>query len=197
MHTVENNTVVDDASNKVNQEHNGKDASTSYTDALNSAINSTRRKSIKDISNRFFYTVGDNNFLFEKELKVENIPLTSINKVPHTPEWCKGIISIRGVIMPVVDMHSIINNDENQKATITTTSKNKLKNKPYLLMIEHKNHDPIILQIDKLPERVNIKDYTYSRSANNSPDWQGKTWKNSTNKLFEVDHDKLFNSIKN
>lgn len=190
MHAVENNNVVENTDKQTDHESNKTEASSSYTSVLNSAINSTKRRSINDSSNRFFYTVGDNNFLFEKELKVENLPSTIINKVPHTPKWCKGIISVRGVIMPVMDMRILVNSEQKEDAQ-------KRKNKTYLLMIEHKNHAPIILQIDKLPEMVNIKDYTYSRSANNSPDWQGKTWKNSTNKLFEVDHDKLFNSIKN
>ncbi len=194
MHAVENDNVVESSDLKADHESNKTEASSSYTSVLNSAINSTKRRSINNSSNRFFYTVGNNNFLFEKELKVENLPSTIINKVPHTPKWCKGIISVRGVIMPVMDMRTLVNNEQKNKPKEDVQ---KRKRKTYLLMIEHKNHAAIILQIDKLPEMVNIKDYTYSRSANNSPNWQGKTWKNSSNKLFEVDHDKLFNSIKN
>jgi chemotaxis signal transduction protein len=194
MHAVENDNVVESSDLKADHESNKTEASSSYTSVLNSAINSTKRRSRNSSNNRFFYTVGNNNFLFEKELKVENLASTIINKVPHTPKWCKGIISVRGVIMPVMDMRTLVNNEQKNKPKEDVQ---KRKSKIYLLMIEHKNHAPIILQIDKLPEMVNIKDYTYSRSANNSPNWQGKTWKNSSNKLFEVDHDKLFNSIKN
>lgn len=187
MHTVENNNVVEKTEIKTADAY----ASSSYSAILNSSVDSTKRKKFSDSSNRFYYTIGSHNFLFEKNLKVENLAPAIINKVPHTPDWCTGIISIRGVIMPVVNMHTLLNN------ALKLEKKYKQTNKPYLLMVEHENHAPVILQIDKLPEIINIKDYTYSRSANNSPNWQGKTWKNSTNKLFEIDHDKLFQTIKN
>jgi len=186
MHAVEDNNVIEKANTKTTDTNE----QSTYTSILNSALNSTKRKRYNDSSNRFFYSVGDLNFLFETDLKVENLSETTINKVPHAPEWCSGIISVRGVIIPVVNMHILLK-DELKKL------KNKTQNKkPYLLMVEHNNHAPIILQIDKLPEIINIKDYTYSKSANNSPNWQGKMWKNSTNKLFEINHDILFNTIR-
>lgn len=189
MHAVEHNNVIEKASPKTTNTNRPS----SYTSILNSALNSKRRKRYNDMSNRFFYSVGDLNFLFEKDLKVENLSGLTINKIPHAPEWCLGIISVRGVIIPVVNMHTLLK-DELKKLKHKT--KNKQNKKPYLLMVEHNNHAPIILQIDKLPEVINIKDYTYSKSANNSPNWQGKTWENSTNKLFEINHNLLFNTIK-
>ena len=189
MHAVEHNNVIE----KANPKTTDTNEQSSYTSILNSALNSTKRKTYNDASNRFFYSVGELNFLFETNLKVENLPETKINKVPHAPAWCSGIISVRGVIIPVVDMHVFLKDELKKIINITKNKKNK---KPYLLMVEHNNHAPIILQIDKLPEIINIKDYTYSRSANNTPSWQGKTWKNSTNKLFEINHDLLLDTIK-
>ena len=188
MHAVEhNNNVIE----QVNPKPIDTNEKTSYTSLLNSALNSKKRKRYNDASNRFYYSVGDLNFLFETDLKVENLSDTTINKIPHAPEWCSGIISVRGVIVPVVNMHILLK-DELKKSK----HKTKQKKRPHLLMVEHGNHEPIILQIDKLPEIINIKDYTYSRPENNSPDWQGKTWKNSTNKLFEINHDLFLNSIR-
>jgi len=188
MHTVEHNNVVEKTEVKTPDTY----ASSSYTSTLNSAVDSTKkRRRLNNTSNRFYYTIGNHNFLFEKNLKVENLSATTINRVPHTPDWCTGIISVRGIIMPVVNMHILLNNE------LKLEKKYKQGKRPYLLMVEHDNHAPIILQLDKLPEIININDYTYSRSESNSPNWQGKTWKNSTNKLFEIDHDKLFNTFKN
>ncbi len=186
MHTVERDNVVEEANLKAIN----TDASASYHSALSSAINSKRKTRLSNSTNRFFYSVDTYNFLFEESLKVENLSVTAINKVPHTPNWCTGIISVRGVIMPVVDMRVVLKNEIQHKA------KSKSPKKPHLLMVEHKNHAPIIIQIDKLPEIVNIKDYTYSEATKSAPSWQGKTWENSTNKLFEIDHDILFNKIR-
>ncbi len=187
MHIVEDKHVVD----KTEIKTAGTYATSSYSSILNSAVDSTKkRKRFSDSNNRFYYTIGNHNFLFEKNLKVENLSPTAINKVPHTPNWCTGIISVRGVIMPVVNMHSLLNN------ALKPQNKYKQPKKTYLLMVEHSDHAPIILQVDKLPEIIDIKDYTYSISEKNSPDWQGRTWTNSTNKLFEIDHSQLLNTIK-
>jgi len=187
MHAVEHNNVIE----KSNSKTINTNEQSSYTSILNSALNSKKRKIYNDASNRFFYSVGDLNFLFETDLKVENLPEIKINRVPHAPVWCAGIISVRGVIIPVINMHALLN-DELKKQK----NKNKQNRKPYLLMVEHNNHAPVILQIDKLPEIININDYTYSKPANNSPNWLGKIWKSSTNKLFEMNHDILLNTIK-
>jgi len=190
MHTVDKNNVV-----KGNSELKQSDASKSYTSLLNSAIDSTKNKKVKNRINRFFYSVGEYNFLFEENLKVENIPLTTINKVPHVAEWCSGIISVRGVIMPVVNMHHILKNQTKLKTTSKGKAKNISSDKMHLMMIEHEHHAPLVLQIDKLPESVDIEDYTYSKPTKTMPNWFERTWKNSTNKLFEVNHNELFNQI--
>jgi len=181
MHTVDKNNVIE----RNDKDFKSDDASSSYT----SILNSTRRERSRNRTNRFYYSAGDFNFLFEQNLKVENLPQTTINKVPHAPKWCDGIISVRGIIMPVVNLHSVLKKEFDLPSTVKSSNS-------HLLMIEHKNHAPIILQIDKLPESVNIKNYTRSNASKNSPDWLECTWKNYTNKLFEVNHDKLFNKIR-
>jgi len=190
MHTVEKNNVVKKGKIKVESTE-----ASSYTSILNSAIDSTKRTNKRDRINRFFYSVGEHNFLFEQDLKVENLPLTKVNKVPHAPGWCIGIISVRGIIMPIVDMHMIIES-EFKKTKKKNNHKNKEQHKSYFIMIEHKQHPPIILQIDRLPETVNIKDFTYAKPLKSLPSWIERTWKNSKNKLFEVNHNELFKIIK-
>ena len=186
MHTVETNNMGKKSNNRIESTE-----ASSYTSILNSAINSTKQTNKRDNINRFFYSVGEHDFLFEQDLKVENLPLTKLNKVPHVPDWCVGITSVRGIIMPVVDMHMIIESEFKK-----TKNKNNKQHKSYFIMIEHKQHVPIILQIDKLPETVNIKDFTYAKPLKSLPSWIERTWKNSKNKLLEVNHNELFKIIK-
>jgi len=190
MHTVEKNNVVKKGNIKIESTE-----ASSYTSILNSAIDSTKRTNKRDSINRFFYSVDGHNFLFEQDLKVENLPLTSVNKIPHAPEWCIGIISVRGIIMPIVDMHIILESE--LKKTKSENHYNNKEQQSHFIMIEHKQHAPIILQIDRLPETVNIKDFTYAKPLKSLPSWIERTWKNSKNKLFEVNHDELFKIIKN
>lgn len=181
MHTVEQDNVISKNEDSLSEE------GLSYTSILNSAIDSTKRKTTRNRVNRFIYSIGNYSFLFEQELRVENLGKTNISSVPHAPSWCIGIANVRGNIIPVVDMHIIL---KNELEDIGNKS-----NKTHLLMIEHDNHAPIILQIDELPENVDIIDYT-SGDAKDLPDWVKCTWKNSINKLYEVNHDELLNIIK-
>ncbi len=183
MHTVEKNNVIEKASSNIELSEEGL----SYTSILNSAIDSTKRKKTRNRINRFIYSVGEYNFLFEQELKVENLANTSVSKVPHAPKWCLGIANVRGNIIPIVDMHILL------KQELKYSSKEN--SKKLLLMIEHKNHAPIIFQIDKLPEIIDINNYT-TGIAKDLPSWIKCTWKNSSNKLYEVNHDELLNLIR-
>ncbi len=190
MQTVDKSIVE-----KKNSNLKESDESKSYTSLLNSAIYTTKQNNIKNNINRFFYSIGEYNFLFEENLKVENIPLKTINKLPHTAKWCSGIINIRGVIMPVVDMHYILKNHTKFKAPNKDKSKEKKNHNKYLIMIEHKLHAPLVLQIDKLPESVDIEEYTGSKPTKLMPNWLERRWKNSANTLLEVNHDTLFQYI--
>jgi chemotaxis signal transduction protein len=135
---------------------------------------------------RFFYTIGLFNFLLEENIKVENLYEFTVNKVPHAPEWCSGITTIRGNIMPVVNMHVFL-----KTGTNTTPRKKKL------IMLEHKNYSPIVFEIDKLPEVLAINHYTTVKTPEKSPIWLKKALKNDTHTIYEINHLELLKQLKN
>jgi len=135
---------------------------------------------------RFFYTIGLFNFLLEESIKVENLYEFTVNSVPYAPEWCSGVISIRGNIMPVVNMHVFL------KTGKSTDSQNKK-----LIMLEHKNHSPIVFEIDKLPELISINNYIAALIPKKSPSWLKKALKNEKNIIYEVNHSELLRQLKN
>lgn len=136
--------------------------------------------------NRFFYTVGLFNFLLEESIKVENLYEFNINTVPYAPEWCSGVTSIRGNIMPVVNMHVFLKTGKN------TNAKNKK-----LMMLEHKNHPPIVFEIDKLPEVISVDKYMDAPVPKQSPVWLKKALKNEKNVIYEINHSELLRQLKN
>ncbi len=135
---------------------------------------------------RFFYTVGLFNFLLEESIKVENLYAFTINDVPYAPEWCSGVTSIRGNIMPVVNMHIFL------KTGRYAESQNKK-----LMMLEHKNHAPIVFEIDKLPDVISIDHYIDAPVAKKSPIWLKKALKNEKNIIYEINHSELLRQLKN
>ena len=157
---------------------------------LNSAIDS--RASSTDAQentiNRFYYSIGSLNFLLEQKLKVENISPNSISKVPHTQTWYKGIISIRGTIMPVISMHEFLKNRIDYKETNTNKES-------HLISINHAEFTPIALLIDKLPETVDITTYKTKKAPENSPRWFENTLEKENNLIINVNHKSLLEQI--
>ncbi len=136
---------------------------------------------------QFFYSIGTYNLLLEQGIKVENLSNIMINEVPHSPDWCKGITNIRGIIMPIVNMHSFLQTTK-KKAVSTKNQK--------LLMLEHKNHSPIIFQIDHLPELVFIEDYSAVKTSKKTPDWLTESMSNGKTTIHITNHDTLFEQLK-
>lgn len=158
----------------------------SYSSEIKEEIQSRSEYGIrtKKKNRRFIYTVGSYNFLLEQDIKVENLSNLSLNTVPHAPKWCNGIVNLRGIIVPIVDMHVFLN-------TGNKTSKNS-----QLMMLDHKDHSPVIFQTDRLPQIVYLDDYTTINIPEKLPNWIIKAIKNGTNTLYQIDHSELMTQIK-
>ena len=50
------------------------------------------------------FTLNDELYAFDALKVQEIIELTTVTKVPHLPGYLKGVINLRGTIIPVVDM---------------------------------------------------------------------------------------------
>ena len=157
----------------------------SFSTDLKSEIDSRSTRRAKNKITRFIYSVGNYNFLLEQDIKVENLSNLAINIIPHVPEWCIGIVNVRGNIMPIVDMHVFLK----------TNKKNKQTNAK-IIMVEHKNHAPIIFQVDRLPEMIFLDDYTHSKAPESSPSWLISSLKNKAKTIYEINHAELMAQLK-
>ncbi len=172
METIEKITL--------NQEKVKGNSTTSFTSTLNSKIGLTNAVSNETVR-RFYYTVGQFNILIEADLKVENFTKLSINKVPNIPAYNLGIVSIRGVIMPVIDMHSFLEIKKQNSNSITNN----------YMMIEHKDYAPIIFRTDNLPSMINLDKFTQSKNLKNTPNWVKRHLNDGNTSLFDIKHSEL------
>jgi len=147
---------------------------------------------VKEKQNRedlhYYYSSGSFNFILERGFKPETLEQTSLTKVPFLPTWYQGIISIHGLIVPVIDI-LLFAKSENLKVEDNSNSKE------YLLKLEHPNHQPIVMKLDNIPKLVNMKKLKEVKRDNNSPDWIENYLENDEVKIASVDHDKLFNKL--
>jgi chemotaxis signal transduction protein len=162
----------------------------SFSSTLKAAIDLSTNvtKVDKNIVNRYFYSVGTYNFLLEDNVRAETINDKKINEVPYLPKWHEGIISIRGVIMPVINIHAFL------QAQMKNTNKT-VTDKSYLLKLEHEEHPPIVFKVDKLPEMINIKNFKTTKKNKNTPDWIQHYLTQGSTKIAHVNHKGLFEQI--
>lgn len=161
---------------------NGRESETAFK---SSQLTESSQKNKSYNHSRFFYSVGLFNFLLEGNIKVENLYEFTINTVPYAPEWCAGVTSIRGNIMPVVNMHTFL------KTGKQSDSRNKK-----LMMLEHKHHSPIVFEIDKLPELISTDHYMDAPVPTKSPVWVKRALKNEQNVIYEINHAELLQQLK-
>lgn len=160
-------------------------------DKLSSKIDQIQQES-KEQSNRedlvYYYSSGNFNFILEHGFKPETLETTELTKVPFLPKWYDGIMSIHGLIMPVID---ILKFAQNQKLDVTSNPNKK----NYLLKLEHADHKPIVFRLDSIPQLVNAKQLEKVDKDNNAPAWINNYLKNDSIKLALVDHNKLFDQL--
>lgn len=153
---------------------------------INTLVEEDSNKSNReDLS--YYYSSGNFNFILEHGFKPETLETTELTPVPFLPKWYDGIISIHGLIMPVID---ILKFAISQNIDVIASNK-----KNYLLKLEHVDHRPIVFKLDSIPQLVNIKQLQTQETDENTPDWVKSYLKNDTIQLALVDHNKLFDQL--
>lgn len=56
------------------------------------------------VSTYLTFGLGDETFAFEVDNVREVLDLSDITRVPRTPDFMRGVINLRGAVVPVVDM---------------------------------------------------------------------------------------------
>ena len=65
---------------------------------------------------RYGFKVGDFGFIMAEKEKAEIIDQPAVCPMPNTPIWFKGIINVRGNLVPVFDLKKFLDMDDGQKS---------------------------------------------------------------------------------
>lgn len=136
----------------------------------------------------FFYRIDQLRVLIEDDIKMEVLSESKIYPIPNAPAWYLGTSSVRGTILPVINIHYLLGMD------IPAT-----RQRQWLLKLEHPLFSSIIIAIDSLPSQISLNTLS-SFSANNNtyyPHWiESSALKNKNVFLFS-DHYTLFEALIN
>lgn len=89
---------------------------------------------------RYGFRVGSIGFLLPKMENAEIIEQTHPCAIPNTPQWLKGVINVRGNLVPIFDLRSLLGLEDGQLSE--------------RLLILGKGNKAVGLYIDALPVTV-------------------------------------------
>jgi len=132
---------------------------------------------------KFYYCVAGFNILLESGIKTEIIEKCDIFPIPHTPEWCKGMISLRGKLIPVANLHKLLNDSAPGKS-------------PWLLVLEIAPHPQLAILIDQLPMQQLLSNDNQDAIDNTRfPDWIESSTSIDDKTLYQANHTQLFEQL--
>jgi len=133
----------------------------------------------------FYYTVAQYNIILESGIKTEIIDKRDIFPIPHTPAWCRGMISLRGKLIPVVNLHHVLGDTEQGKSQ-------------WLLIIEKSPFPQLAISIDQLPMQQAINDESFKllfEEPEESTRWLEATASVENKTFYKVNHSTLFEQL--
>ncbi|PID46189.1 MAG: hypothetical protein CSB47_05635 [Proteobacteria bacterium] len=132
---------------------------------------------------QFAYSAAGFNILLEPSIKTEIIEQRSVFPIPHAPEWCRGMISLRGKLIPVIDIHRLLGR------TITDQPH-------WLLIIETTGLPPAAIHIDQLPVQQQIvAEELRPITEDDMPFWIKRVIDIAEQPVYEANHTELFNLL--
>ncbi len=94
---------------------------------------------------RYGFRLGNMNFLVNEFSMCEVVKKPTIYSIPNTPSWIKGLINLRGILVPVLDIKKRIEQEESEKKSDT-------------LLVIDKGERAFATFIDALPDSINLDD---------------------------------------
>ena len=92
---------------------------------------------------RFGFCVGQLCLLVKMDARSEVVTLASIASIPNVPEWFLGLMNLRGNLLPVFDLHQLLETGESRRDN-------------RMVLILDQGSDAVGIPIDTLPQPVGI-----------------------------------------
>lgn len=132
---------------------------------------------------QFYYTVAGHNILLEAGIKTEIIEQQMVFPIPHAPQWCQGMISLRGKLIPVVNLRTFFDTPRVSKSD-------------WLLVLEQSPFPQLAVRIDRLPQQQLVNnERRQSIDGQKLPSWFEASVLLDDLTLYEANHSKLFEQL--
>lgn len=106
----------------------------------------------KKLNVRYGFRLGRINFLINKFAMCEVIKKPTIYSIPNTPSWIQGLINLRGVLVPVLNIKKLIEQTNGDEKNNT-------------LLVIDKGERAFAAFIDALPDSINLDDNDFTKTT--------------------------------
>lgn len=139
---------------------------------------------------RYAIRVGDIGLLIGARVPSEFVLPVPVSRVPNTPDWFAGLINLRGALLPVFDLESMVANDRD--ATQSTVAGGRL-----LFLVLGRGERAAVLKIHGFPQPLrDLKPLDQmppipaplDECVSNALVENGSAW-------LELDHERLFEAF--
>jgi len=132
---------------------------------------------------KFYYCVAGFNILLEAGIKTEIIEKRDIFPIPHAHKWCQGMISLRGKLIPVANLHQFLDDSILEKSQ-------------WLLILEIAPYPQLAIRIDQLPMQQVLNNEEHEAIENPSfPSWIQSSIRVNDKTLYQANHTELFEQL--
>lgn len=129
---------------------------------------------------QFSYSIAEFNILLEPTAKTEIVEQREIFPIPHAPEWCRGMISLRGKLLPVIDLHLLLGRKAQGQSH-------------WLLIIESSPLPPVAIRIDHLPTQYLVDPEQLQKITDQTlPFWLESSMDIVDTTVYRANHQQLF-----
>lgn len=149
-------------------------------DQTNGQKNNKKNKT----NNLFCYEINGIHLFIESGIKMEVLEQSIIYPVPNAPKWYLGVTSLRSDILTVVNMHFLLNMQQNTK-------------RRRLLKLEHADFPPLVVSIDNLPHQRDTTPLENNSTVNETdyPEWVTTSSKQNNHTFLFANHALLFRAM--
>lgn len=131
----------------------------------------------------FYYRVGPHPILLEPSLKAEVLMPQPVYPLPFAPSWSAGLTSLRGEILPVIDMYQLV---------LGRPASTNIQ----LLLIQPSDNLPVVITCDGYPRQIKLNAADWDKPATESlPVWIHTTIRYASDTFLVADHNKLLHYI--
>lgn len=128
----------------------------------------------KELNLRYGFRLGKVNFLINEATMCEVVKKPIIYSIPNTPAWIQGLINLRGILVPVLDIKKKIEQDDHDKKDDT-------------LLVIDKGERAFATFIDTLPNSINLDEDNFIETT--VPDDTSEIVRKYITKAYSLDQE--------